>query len=117
MTRESIIECVTEVSGEDVIISTTGKASRELFEIRERRAQGHGRDFLTAGSMGHSSSIALGIALAKPGESMVHRRGRGGPDAYRHDGRDRGKSGPGQACHHKGKNKRSFMEYIKEVQK
>ncbi len=70
MTRESIIECVTEVSGEDVIISTTGKASRELFEIRERRAQGHGRDFLTVGSMGHSSSIALGIALAKPGEKV-----------------------------------------------
>lgn len=66
MTRETIIECVTEFSGDDVIISTTGKASRELFEIRERRAQGHGRDFLTVGSMGHSSSIALGVALAKP---------------------------------------------------
>lgn len=66
MTRESIIECVTEVSGDDVIVSTTGKASRELFEIREHKAQGHGKDFLTVGSMGHSSSIALGIALAKP---------------------------------------------------
>lgn len=70
MTRETIIECVTEVSRDDIIISTTGKASRELFEIRERRGQGHGRDFLTVGSMGHSSSIALGIALAQPGKKV-----------------------------------------------
>ena len=66
MTREQIIEKITEFSGDDPIISTTGKASRELFEIRERRGQDHRRDFLTVGSMGHSSSIALGIALQKP---------------------------------------------------
>ncbi len=63
--REEIIRCITEVSGEDTIVSTTGKASRELFEIREEKSQGHGYDFLTVGSMGHSSSIALGIALQK----------------------------------------------------
>ncbi len=66
MTREEIIEHITRVSGTDPIVSTTGKASRELFEIREREAQGHQYDFLTVGSMGHSSSIALGIALNKP---------------------------------------------------
>lgn len=66
MTREEIIEHITRVSGTDLIVSTTGKASRELFEIREREAQGHQYDFLTVGSMGHSSSIALGIALNKP---------------------------------------------------
>ena len=66
MTRESIIEHITAVSGDDVIVSTTGKASRELFEIREAANTHHGRDFLTVGSMGHSSSIALGIAQAKP---------------------------------------------------
>jgi phosphonopyruvate decarboxylase len=43
------------------LVTTTGKASRELFEIRERRGEGHGRDFLTVGSMGHASSIAMGI--------------------------------------------------------
>ena len=48
------------------MVSTTGKASRELFEIRERRGQTHGSDFLTVGSMGHSSSIALAIANEKP---------------------------------------------------
>ena len=54
------------MTGEDVIVSTTGKASRELFEIREARGESHACDFLTVGSMGHSSSIALGIAMQKP---------------------------------------------------
>jgi phosphonopyruvate decarboxylase len=40
--------------------------SRELFEIRERLGQGHEHDFLTVGSMGHASQIALGIALQQP---------------------------------------------------
>ena len=66
MLREEIIRRVTAVSGTDPIISTTGKASRELFEIREANGEGHGCDFLTVGSMGHSSSIALEIALQKP---------------------------------------------------
>ena len=66
MSRESIIEHIVAVTGEDPIISTTGKASRELFEIRESLGQDHSRDFLTVGSMGHSSSIALEIALCKP---------------------------------------------------
>ena len=66
MSREEIIEDILEVSGEDPVVSTTGKASRELFEIRERRNQGHQYDFLTVGSMGHSSSIAQAIAMFKP---------------------------------------------------
>ncbi|MGN0177625.1 MAG: phosphonopyruvate decarboxylase [Methanobrevibacter sp.] len=64
--REEIIEHIVNVSGEDPIISTTGKASRELFEIRESKNQSHKYDFLTVGSMGHSSSIALGVAINKP---------------------------------------------------
>ncbi len=66
MRREEIIRHIVAVTGEDPIVSTTGKASRELFEIREANGQGHGHDFLTVGSMGHSSSIALGIALQRP---------------------------------------------------
>lgn len=66
MRREEAIGCILSASGEDPVVSTTGKASREVFELREARAQGHSRDFLTVGSMGHSSSIALGIALQKP---------------------------------------------------
>lgn len=61
--REEAIETILDGAKGDVFISTTGKASRELFELREKRGEGHERDFLTIGSMGHSSSIALGIAL------------------------------------------------------
>ena len=66
MVREEIIRHVVRVSGTDPIVSTTGKASRELFEIREANGQDHKYDFLTVGSMGHSSSIALGVAFNKP---------------------------------------------------
>lgn len=65
MAREEIIRHIVSVSGDDPIISTTGKASRELFEIRSANGQGHKYDFLTVGSMGHSSSIALGVAINK----------------------------------------------------
>lgn len=70
MPREEIIRHIVRASGEDPVISTTGKASRELFEIREANGQGHKYDFLTVGSMGHSSSIALGVALNKPGQRI-----------------------------------------------
>lgn len=66
MVREDIIRHIADASGEDPVVSTTGKASRELFEIREAKDQSHKYDFLTVGSMGHSSSIALGVALNKP---------------------------------------------------
>lgn len=66
MVREEIIRHIVKASGEDPIISTTGKASRELFEIREANGESHKYDFLTVGSMGHSSSIALGVAINKP---------------------------------------------------
>ena len=70
MVREEIIEHIVDVTGENPIISTTGKASRELFEIRERNNQPHKYDFLTVGSMGHTSSIALGVAINKPDERI-----------------------------------------------
>lgn len=70
MSREEIIRHIVAVSEEDPVISTTGKASRELFEIREANGQEHKYDFLTVGSMGHSSSIALGIAMQKPGTKI-----------------------------------------------
>lgn len=70
MTREEIIQQIVEHTENDPIVSTTGKASRELFEIREARGEGHEKDFLTVGSMGHASSIALGIAVQKPDKKI-----------------------------------------------
>ena len=66
MVREEIIQHIVKISGNDPIVCTTGKASRELFETREANGQSHKYDFLTVGSMGHSSSIALGVAINKP---------------------------------------------------
>lgn len=66
LNREEVIEHIVRFTGEDTIISTTGKISRELFEIREKNKQSHEKDFLMVGSMGHCSSLALGIALNKP---------------------------------------------------
>lgn len=66
MVREEIIQHIVKATGEDPIVSTTGKASRELFETRVANDQSHKYDFLTVGSMGHTSSIALGVALGKP---------------------------------------------------
>lgn len=66
MTREEAINAVASTIGDrDVIVSTTGMISRELFEARTGWGQGHERDFLTVGSMGHASQIALGIAIEK----------------------------------------------------
>ena len=64
--REDAIKFITDFAADDLIISTTGKISRELFEIRTKNNQPHCKDFLTVGSMGHASSIALGIAVQKP---------------------------------------------------
>lgn len=70
MVREEIIKHIVKVTGEDPIVSTTGKASRELFETRTANNQSHKYDFLTVGSMGHTSSIALGIAINKPDKKI-----------------------------------------------
>jgi phosphonopyruvate decarboxylase len=67
MSREEALQAVVDsLQKDDIVISTTGKLSRELFEYRELKGEGHEKDFLTVGSMGHSMSIALGVALNKP---------------------------------------------------
>ena len=67
LSRESAIQTVAAALGpQDIVVSTTGMISRELFEYRASAGMGHGHDFLTVGSMGHASQIALGIALERP---------------------------------------------------
>lgn len=68
--EEALTSLVNMIDDDSMIVSTTGKLSRELFELRETLGKGHGNDFLTVGSMGHSSSIALGIAIEKPGRKI-----------------------------------------------
>jgi len=71
LAREDAIKQVVDSLGDcDIIVSTTGKTSRELYEYRGQTKSGHHRDFLTVGSMGHCSQIALGIALSKPDRNV-----------------------------------------------
>ncbi len=71
MTREEALEnIVKHIEPDAVIVSTTGMLSRELFELRKKHKQNHQSDFLTVGSMGHASQIALGIALLKPNKKV-----------------------------------------------
>ena len=72
MSREEAIEVILDHMPADTIYSaTTGRATRELFFLREKRGEGKEHDFLNVGSMGHASSVALGIALSKPDRKVV----------------------------------------------
>ena len=64
LAREAALEIVlSELEDKDVVLSTTGKLSREIFEYRVRNGSGHQQDFLNVGSMGHVSQIALAVSL------------------------------------------------------
>lgn len=69
--EEAIQEILEHLNENDIVVSTTGMPSREVFESRARKQQGHHRDFLTVGGMGHASQIALGLALHNPGRGVV----------------------------------------------
>ncbi len=69
--REKALEILLSLANpKDIFISTTGKTSREMFELRAAHGEEQ-RDFLTVGSMGHTSSIALGAALGKPERRVI----------------------------------------------
>ena len=72
MSREEAIEVILDAMPSDTIYAaTTGRATRELFFLRERRGETKDRDFLNVGSMGHASSVALGMALERPDRRVV----------------------------------------------
>jgi len=94
LSREDAIQAIVgHLDESDIIVSTTGKASRELFEARTAANSGHQRDFLTVGSMGHANQIALGIALKKKnrtvycfdgdGAALMHTGGMGIIGSYK----------------------------------
>ena len=71
LSREDAIELILDHSEDsDVFVSTTGKISRELFELREKKGLGHDKDFLIVGSMGHTSQIAAGVALSRKDKTV-----------------------------------------------
>jgi len=91
LSREETIQSIIDsLSSSDVVVATTGKASRELFEYRSKSKQPHDQDLLIVGGMGHASSIASAIAKAKPKRRIYCIDGDGGNvDAYGIVGRHR----------------------------
>ena len=70
--REKIIEIIlSHIPRNSIVVSTTGMASREVFEIREKMGLDHSHDFLTVGGMGHASQIAAGIAIRQPKRNVI----------------------------------------------
>lgn len=69
--EEAIAVVLGKLDRDSIVIATTGMPSRELFELREQRQETHDTDFLTVGSMGHCSQIALGVALETPQRHVV----------------------------------------------
>lgn len=72
LSREDAIEIILDsLPGDTIYVATTGRATRELFFLREKRREGHEHDFLNVGSMGHASSVALGLALGDSGRRVA----------------------------------------------
>jgi phosphonopyruvate decarboxylase len=68
--EEALRQLLTLAKVDDLIVSTTGKTSREVFELRMERGESQ-RDFLTVGGMGHTASIALGVAIGNPENRVI----------------------------------------------
>ena len=79
MTREQSIECIVDsLESDDLIVSTTGMISRELFETRKKKNQSHDTDFLVVGGMGHASQVATGVLVGNPNKTVYCLDGDGG---------------------------------------
>lgn len=83
LTREECLQCIVDnLHDRDVIVATTGMLSRELFEYRVSKCQGHEKDFLCVGSMGYASAIALGIAKKKKKRQVIWKVATKPPNYY-----------------------------------
>lgn len=72
LSREEAISIILDVMPKDTLyVASTGRATRELFCQREIRGEDHSHDFLNIGSMGHGSSVAMGLALGNPKRRVV----------------------------------------------
>ena len=72
MNREEAVSAVLDVLGDNAIyLGTTGRATREVNEQLKEHGIGEGHEFQNVGSMGHVSSVGLGIALARPEKNVV----------------------------------------------
>lgn len=68
--EEALRQILRQADARDLVVSTTGKTSREVFELRVERGEAQ-RDFLTVGGMGHTASLALGVALGRQNRRVL----------------------------------------------
>ena len=97
--ERAIEEVLRSLPEEAVVVSTTGMISREVYETRERMGQGHERDFLTVGSMGHALMISVGIARAQPARKVYCLDGDGASIMHLGNMAIAGQSGCGNLTH------------------
>jgi phosphonopyruvate decarboxylase len=71
LNRYEVIETIVKKFEDAIFIATTGKTSRELFDIRQKNSMSHSKDLLNVGAMGHTSSIALGLSLSNPNQQVI----------------------------------------------
>lgn len=70
--REIAIQRIVEwLDKTDIVVSTTGKISRELYEQCDKIIGNHEQVFLTVGGMGHADMIAYQIAKKKPEQQII----------------------------------------------
>jgi len=66
-TRRETLKVLTDLSEKDtVLLATTGKTGRELFEVADKD-----NHLYMVGSMGCISSLGLGLALARPDKKVI----------------------------------------------
>lgn len=75
--EDAIREILKSLYKDDIVVSTTGKISREVYEQSNELSGGHEKCFLTVGGMGHASMIAFGIAVNRPDRRVICIEGDG----------------------------------------
>ena len=72
LSRYQAIDTILNAIPEDAFyLATTGRTTRELFYLRKEHGQDGARDFLNVGAMGHTLSVAIGLAKARPADNFV----------------------------------------------
>ncbi len=69
--EDAIHELLSQIHERDLLVTTTGKISREAYEQSDLLYHHHKQLFLTVGSMGHASMIAQGIAQCNPSRRVI----------------------------------------------
>ncbi len=97
--EDAIATILQSIDSNDIVVSTTGKISREVLDYRKSAGDEPGKDFLTVGSMGHSSQIALGIACSKPNRKVYVLDGDGAVIMHMGSLSVTGNAAPPNFCH------------------